>query len=85
MHRMVNTVQTTPQRQDDHQEDEHAADKAARERQHALVAQRIAREQPQRQHNAYQQDDDEDDGTPHAACAKQGPRRPARQNVLDLD
>ena len=30
VHRMVDTVQTTPQRQDDHQEDEHAANKAAR-------------------------------------------------------
>ena len=40
MHRMVNTVQTTPQRQDDHQEDERAADEAARKRHHALVARR---------------------------------------------
>ena len=44
MHRMVNTVQATPQRQDDHQEDEYPTNKAARKRQHAFVAQRIARE-----------------------------------------
>ncbi len=38
VHCMVDTVQTAPQRQDDHQEDEHAANKAARKGQHALIA-----------------------------------------------
>ena len=49
VHRMVNTVQAAPQRQDNHQEDEDAANEAAGKGQHALLAQCVAREQPPRQ------------------------------------
>ena len=57
MHHMVNTVQTAPHRQDNHQKKEHASNEALRKRQYALIAQRFTRVEAQRQQNADQQSD----------------------------
>ena len=74
VHGVVNTMQPTPQRQDNHQKDECAADKALGKGQHTLIAEGVGRSEPQRQQDADQQHHHRrDDRAPHAACAKQPP------------